>query len=289
MCKKNGFPRRFGRMGARGLQERPAFALFWAVFYRTLVVGIIAFWLGMTCLLVRLEWSPRNTDALEVPTAYLWKLMFLHEEASDLVVYHQHQRIGNLHLQPHRLPSETDGAESGTRQLSAVGGFSTDLPWIGRQNVVLHGSVDLGATNEVRALRLSAVFHPPGLPHNAGTTVQLDGHPASGVWHYSAQRGDETLAEDTGTVAHLLDRPELRAMGIDPASFARLQQQQAGGLTVTARHGRLRLNRDEIETYVVTLKDANGLEASVHLNQLGQILAVRTFAGVDLLDGALNP
>lgn len=259
------------------------------MFYRTLVVGIVGFWLGMTFLLVRMEWAPREADTIAVPTAYLWKLMFLHEEPSDLVIYNQRQRLGNLHFQPRRQAPEADPRGGEVRQLGAVGNLSADLPWMGRQNVVLHGSVDLGAGDDVRVLRLSAVFHPVGAPHSAGTTVIVDGRPATGVWHYSVQQNEAVVSDETGTLAHLLDRPELRDLGIDPSALAKLQEQSASTLNVMARHGRLRLNQDEIETYVVTFKDANGLEATVHLNQLGQILAIRSFAGINLLDGALTP
>ncbi len=270
------------------MQEGVAFALFWPVFYRALVVGIIAFWLGMMVLLVRLEWFSPESESLSVPTAYLWKLMFLHEESSNLVLYNQRQRLGNLNIEPHRKSSAPGTPDDAGHFLNAMGVFSADLPWLGRQNVVLHGRMELDARNEVHQLHLSAVFHAPG-QLTSGMTVVLDGTPVTGVWHYSVQRGDEMLSEDTGTVSHLLDRPELRALGIDPTALARIQQQQAANFSVTARHGKLLMNRDEIETYVVSLKDPNGLETTIHLNQLGQILAVRTFAGVELLDGALNP
>ena len=258
------------------------------MFYRALVGGIIFFWLWMTVLLARVTWFPDSSEPIPVPTSYLWKLVFLHEEPSDLVVYNQRQRLGNLHLQPHRQVTVTDGGDRTVRQLTAVGGFSLDLPWTGRQNVIMHGSMDLGEHDEVLKLRLSAVFHDPK-PTAPGTTLEIDGSPETGRWHYVAQKGSETLDERTGTIAELLDRPELRAVGFDAATLARVQQEQASHVTVAARHGKLRVNHEEIDTYVLTAKDANGLESSVHLNQLGQVLAVKTFAGLELLDGAINP
>lgn len=258
------------------------------MFYRTIVGSIILFWLWMTVMLTRVTWFPNSSEPITVPTRYLWKLVFLHEESSDLVVYNGRQRLGNLSIQPHQRITAGDGENRTTRQLTAVGGFSLDLPWAGRQNVIMHGSMDLGDHDEVRKLRLSAVFHDPK-PTTPGVTLEIDGSPETGQWHYFTQRGNETQEERTGTLAELLDRPELRAYGFDAATVLRAQREQMNHLTIVARHGKLRVNHEEIDTYVLTVKDANGLESSVHLNQLGQILAVKTFTGIQLLDGALNP
>lgn len=258
------------------------------VFYRAFVGAIILFWLWMTALLVRGTWFPQSGEPIAIPTAYVWKLVFLHEEPSDLTVYNGRQRVGNLHLQPHRQMVERDGKNRTERQLKLVGGFNVDWAWTGRQSVILHGTLDLGEKDEITHLRLSAVFHDTR-PTTPGTAVVLDGTPSADQWHYSVQQGDLMLEERSGSVAQMLDRPELRALGLDPAAFARVQGQQVSKASTTARRGKLQMNHDEIDTYVVTFKDGNGLESSVHLNQLGQILAVTTFAGLSLLDAALNP
>ena len=96
--------------------------------------------------------------------------------------------------------------------------------------------------------------------------------------------------ENSGTVCeHLLDDPDLRAFGFDPKVFGQMGRQQAAATTVTARHGTLHLHNEDVETYVVTLRQGDGLEMSIHLNQLGQILAVKTFLGYDLYDDAFAP
>ena len=258
------------------------------MFYRALVGAIILFWLTMTVLLARLTWFPQSAPPVEVPTAYLWRLMFLHEESSDLVLYNGRQRLGNLHFQPHRQAVAGDGSGRPVHQLTTAGGFNLELPWGERQSVIVRGYLDLGDQDEVVWVRLSAVFQTPK-SLSPGTTFLLDGSPRLDRWHYSWQRGALPAEERTGTVAELLDRPDLRTLGLDPGAMIQAQSRRAGALTVTSHHGKLQMNRDEIDTYVVTIRDANGAEGSVHLNQLGQILAVKTSVGISLLEGTLNP
>ena len=235
-----------------------------------------------------MEWNSGGVLPTEVPISYLWKLIFLHEESSDLAIYNRRQRLGSLHLQPHRQVANPPAEGEDVRRITAIGGFSLDLPGTSRQNVVVHGSLELDAHDAVRMLELSAVVHEPR-PPTSGWTLVLDGHPDTGQWHYSIRQGDDVLREQTGTMSQLLAIPELRSLGIDPAGFAAAQQQQMTRMTVTAHRDKLRVNGDEIDTYVVDLKDANGFDCAIYLNQLGQILAVKSFTGIELLDNALTP
>ena len=258
------------------------------MFYRALVVGILLFWLWTTSALLRMEWNPGANRPTEVPISYLWKLIFLHEESSDLAIYNRQQRLGNLHLQPHRQVANPTAEGEYVCRITAIGGFSMDLPGTSRQNVVVHGSLELDEHNAVQMVELSAVVHEPKQA-TPGWTLVLDGQPNTGQWHYSIRQGNDVLREQTGTMSQLLAVPELRSLGIDPAGFAAAQQQQMTRMNVTARRDKLRVNDDDIDTYVVDLKDANGFECTIHLNQLGQILAVKSFTGIELLDNALAP
>ncbi len=44
--------------------------------YRLAMIGIVAFWLVMMALLVRLETHPEETDILNVPVSYVMRIMF---------------------------------------------------------------------------------------------------------------------------------------------------------------------------------------------------------------------
>lgn len=255
------------------------------MFYRAFVVGIVIFWGWMTCLLVRMEWSAGAGEAMSIPPSYVWKLMFLHEEGSDLVVYNGRQRLGSVHLQPRRGAGNGAG---GGRALTGYGNFVVDLPGVPRQNAGFHGTLHLDQNNEAQQFQLTAVLRQPK-QRDAGITLDLDGSPVTGRWHYAVRQGTELIRESTGTVAELLDVPELRALPFDPRNLLRAEQEQISRVTVSAHRGKLSMNGDDIETFVVSIKDGNGLENTVNVNPLGQVLAVKTFAGFNLLDEALSP
>ena len=257
------------------------------MYYRALVLGIVLFWLWTTAALVRTQWAPGISLPTEVPTAYLWKLLFLHEESSDLVLYNGQQRLGSFHVQP-RQTAGVGSSNTPSRRITAIGGFTVDLPGAARQNFVVHGLVEFGDGDKVQRLELSIVVHEPKQSVPAWTLV-LDGQPTTGRWHYSVRQRDLLVREQTGTMAELLDLPELRSVGIDPVGIAKLQQEQLAHVTVTAHRDKLRINEDDVDTYAVVLKDANGLEATIYLSQLGQILAVKTFTSFELLDATLTP
>ncbi len=254
------------------------------MFYRVFVVGIVAFWVWMTALLVRLEFAPGETQMLPVPTSHVWKLLFRHEELSALTLYNGRQRLGELHLQPRHRTT----AGGPYQQLTGTGAFTLTLPGASvGQRMVIHGTLDLNEREEVQRVELAANFHEPNQT-GTGTTILFDGQPPRDHWHYAIRYGKE-VKENSGTVDALLDDPDLRALGFDPKMFGQMSRQQVAATSVTARHGTLHMNGEDVETYVVTVRQGGGLESSIHLNQLGQILAVKTFLGYDLYDDAFAP
>ena len=189
-----------------------------------------------------------------------------------------------LNLQPRRLGS----GETETHQLTGSGSFALNLPGLLNQRLVLHGTFDFNAREELQHIEIALGLHQPR-QNVPGTTFLLDGSPALDQWHYSLHRGNMVLKESAGRFAQLLDDPDLHALGFDPKLVGELSHQQASGTTITARHGTLRINGEEVETYLVTVQQAGGLESTVHLNQLGQILAVKTFLGYDLYNDEFTP
>ena len=254
------------------------------MFYRALVVGIVLFWAGMTTLLLRLEFAPGESAMTPVPTAHVWKLVFRHEELSALTLYGGRQRLGEFHVQPRQRA----GPGGAFHQLIGTGAFTLDLPDATDERMVLHATLDLDENEEIQHVELAVNFHSPQ-PKTPSTTVVFDGEPPHGHWHYAIRQGENVLKDRSGTIEALLDDPDLRAFGFDPAVFGQMGRQQAAATTVTARHGTLHMNGEDVETYVVTIRQGGGLESSIHLNQLGQILAVKTFLGYDLYDDAFAP
>ena len=258
------------------------------MFYRVFVVGIIGFWLLMGTMLVRTELFPDRGTRLPVPVDYVGGLIFRHEEASTLALYSQKRRLdGSFHLQPKRLPASADGKTTAGNLLSLSGNFLLNLPGITGQRVVFHGGLELDDHEQVRHVNLSISLHEPK-QSSPGVTLHLEGLPADNRWSYQITQGNVTLREGSGTPAELIDKLDLRGYGVDSRLLSQVGT-QAAATTLTAHRGMLRINDEEIETFVVTIRRGDGMDAEVHVNQLGQVLAVKTFLGYDLYDESMAP
>ena len=246
----------------------------------------------MTGLLVRMEFFPGSSDLLPVPVDHLFKLMFLHERPSDLVLFQDQERIGNLHLQPHRFPPGTNAARN---LLAVTGAMTLRLPGLDTHYLTLRGAVELDDRDAARHFELTATVHEPvqNTPRHpvagaqksgSSLVIVLDGEPVHGHYHYAVRQDTAVLAEQSGTAAELLDQPELRGIGLSPAVIGGLVAQQAASTETTARRGVLHGKGEDLETYDVTVRQADSVVATVQLSQLGQIMAVKTAAGYSLLD-----
>ena len=256
--------------------------------FRAAAFAIVTFWVLMMALLVRVELSPDESGLLPVPPAYVWKLMFLHDQSSDLVLYNQRQRLGSIHLQPRRLPSGTDGASGPVRLLSGSGGLVLGMPGMSSQSIVLRGSLEIDDKDVLQRFEVYAGFHEPRQA-GQGLTFVLDGQPVRDQWHYQLRRATEVVQEGSGPAAILLEGIDLHLLGIDPKALLEMGRQQAGTTTVTARRGALHMNGEDIESFIVAIRQGDTLETTIYVGQLGQILAVKTFAGYDLYDDSLTP
>ena len=258
------------------------------MFYRAFALGIIAFWLLMMALLVRVEYAVDEASLLPVPADYVWNLIFLHEQPSDLVLYHQRQRIGSIHLQPSHLPNATGDVTTPVRVLSGSASLAASLPGLNSQNITVRGALEMDAHDTAQRFGFNASIHTARRT-TPGVTIVLDGEPARQQWHYQLRQGEKVLQEASGTPAVLLDALDLRSLGFDPTVAMQAVQQQMAAATVKARRGALHTDGEDIECYLVTARQAESLEATIYVSQLGQILAVKTFTGYDLYDENITP
>ena len=284
-------------MTREGLPDGPILRHCGRVLYRLVAAAILLFWLVMTGLLVRTECFPGGSDLLPVPPNKLFMLMFLHEEASDLVLFQDRERLGNLQLQPHRFPASAGPA----RDLLTINGSTLlHLPGLDSQHLTFRANLELDDQNAVRHFELTSTISEltPNVLRRSGAplpkpppslVIAIDGQPLLNHYHYAVRRGTAPPLEQAGTPAELLDQPELRALGLSPAVLSGLLRQQGASTEVTARRGVLRGKGEDIETYDVTIRQAETVAATVQLSQLGQILAVKTAAGYSLLDETLAP
>ena len=257
------------------------------MFYRLFAIGIVAFWLLMGTLLIRTELFPERGSSLPVPVEYVGHLFFRHEQASDLMLYTQKRRLdGNFHVQPKRLLLP-DGKTPAGNLLNFTGNFVLTLPAVTHQRVVFHGELEMDDHEQIRRVDFAISLHEPK-QNTPGVTLHLDGRPADNQWHFQVTQGTVTLREGSGTPEQILEKFELRSYGIDARVFSHVGPQSAA-TSLTDHRGVLRVNDEDIETFVVTIHQGENMDTEVYVSQLGQILAVKTFLGYDLYDETLTP
>src|SRR3954454_16932160 len=105
--------------------------------HRLTAIVIVIFWLCMTGLLVVREMYPELTRLNDVPTGYVARLIFQHEQASDLEIYEGARNVGNIHLQPRHNP------ENGDLLLEHHGALAVDIPGGIHQRLSWNGNLEM--------------------------------------------------------------------------------------------------------------------------------------------------
>ena len=220
------------------------------MFYRALTVGIVAFWLLMMGLLLRVELASGEGELLSVPPDYVWKLMFLREQPSDLVLYSQHQRIGSFHLQPRRLPTGTTGAPGPVRVLNGSGSLTLNLPGLSGQNLTVRGSLEMDERNTARHVGFNVNLHTPGQIHSR--------HDVDARWPTVARRmalsgppGRRCFCRKTpARPPALLGAMNVGSWGIDPqAQSCKPNSRNPPLPKTTARRGVLHTDSEDVEAF----------------------------------------
>src|SRR5438552_14605774 len=105
--------------------------------YRAVAILIVLFWLTMTGLLVRKEARPADSALREIPVSHVIRLLFLHEQASELNILSEKLRLGHLHLQPRA------SKEAASQAFEFSGYLQFPVPGSARQRVVWDGELEL--------------------------------------------------------------------------------------------------------------------------------------------------
>ena len=265
------------------------------MFHRALITGIILFWLVLTGLFLRVELFPERGDLLPVPIPYIAKLIFLHQQPSDLFLYLKKERLGNIHLVPQLAKDPEDPSRGMVEPVGCTGAVAVRVPGVPYKRATFRFNAELTRRQEMRSFECVITMHNPQQKAEDVMTLQFDGHPPRDHYHYAVRHGTVTIKENSGTVAALLDDPDLQVFPFDPRALINQALSgaegpgAAGRTSLHAHRGPLHFNGEDLETYVVAIRLADSLESTIHVSQLGQILAVRTFAGYDLYDEALTP
>lgn len=245
---------------------------------KILSVAIVGFWIVMTTLLIQLERHPDESGLLTVRPAYVFKNMFIHQQISELAITQGGKPVGTLMLHPKSDPA------TNTRSLVFSGGFSFLPPGAQKkERLVWAGELVMDGTFNITGMTLSANLQDS--PYH----LRLDIDPAKDRAAYQVLAGNRVFKHSTIPLsqegASTLLREEL---GIDPGMMQSIPV-SIGPPTLTAKQTELKIRRENVVAYLLTLKSGETTIAEIYVSQLGQVLTAKTFLGYDFSTEDLAP
>ena len=246
---------------------------------RILSVAIVGFWIVMTSLLIHLERRPDNSNLLTLPPSHVFKLMFMHQQISELTITQEGKPVGNRMLHPK--------SDSNTNEHSLVfsGGFSFLPPGaLKKQRLAWDGEIVMDHAFKMTAMNLSASLQDS--PYH----VHLSIDPAKDRAAYEVLAGNRSFKHSTIPLSQegvgTLLRDEL---GIDPGMMQSFPV-SLNSPTLTAKQTELKIRKENVVAYLLTLKSGETTLAEIYVSQLGQVLTAKTFLGYDFAtEDASNP
>jgi hypothetical protein len=239
---------------------------------------IVVFWVTMTVLLIRHEQATGRSRLREVSVEHVLKLLFAHEQASDLNIHSDRVRFGQLRVHPH-IDKET-----GTRSLDFNGTLQFHLPTLAaKQRVSWDGTVELDPTLIAQRVQFGVTMHDPN-DYRVEARIELMSHTAYVMMRSAGGSLEDSYTLDDAGAAKLMEQ-----VGLDPAMIRTLVPQQPSGPRISAQQSFLRIHGEKIDTYMVTVEQGGQTLLEFHLSQLGQILHARTLIGYTLAPDDLLP
>jgi hypothetical protein len=237
--------------------------------YRTATVAIVAFWLIMMGLLVRLETHPEATDILDVPVSYVMRLIFRHGQTSFLTVQDQSKEVGTVFLRP--SITGTNG-----RTLNFSGAFTAQAPGAQPTTNSVHvtGAIDMDAALRVRDFHADLSLSQPACH------LLLKGDMVLNTLAYQVKAGNQVVAAQTVPItAAGFDSLMAQNLGrvpihIDPSAISTP--------AIAAREAEIQLHGEQLEVYQVTVSEGASPIMDIYVTQLGQIVSARTSFGYTL-------
>lgn len=240
--------------------------------YRLASAAIVLFWVVMTLLLVRNEVAPEASRVREIPLAYVLKLVFMHEQPSDLVIYNGPTPVGSVRLQP-RLDRKSDerGIDfSGDLRLPITAEQKARFNWVGQLEMSRAYAVTRSKWNlsmiEPQRMRMELE-----IPEKA-TSARFAVRTGEGL---VITQGELPLGQ--GGAGALTTLVSQSGLGFDLGSL--LPSESQAPVTLRARQSSLKYHGERTETYLLTLEQNGQALIEAHLSQLGQVLMAKTIIG----------
>jgi hypothetical protein len=240
---------------------------------------IVIFWFVMTLLLVRNEVSPEASRLREVPIAHVLKILYQHEQSSDLNIYNGASPVGSLRLHP-RLEKA-----SGLRALDFSGELRLNLSPEQKTRFNWLGELEMTPDYQIQSSKWTVTLLDPGY-----LRAEIDTPAGSKTAHFTLRTRERVINQ--GDLP--LDQSGLTGManqlgfGKDLSGFIQQGRQQSP-LVIRARLSSLRYHGEKTDVYLVTVERDGQMLIEANFSQLGQVLFARTLIGYTLRPDDLIP
>jgi hypothetical protein len=243
--------------------------------YRFAAFVIVTFWLVMTSLLVLNEIHPEGSSVQQVPLPHVMKVLYLHEQPSDLRIYAGNTSIGYMRLHPH-IDKET-----GDRLLEITGNLQMQLGE-SHSRIVCDGILTMSPAFDLKKTDWSIAMQDPG-----GLRLQIQTQATSPTAHLILRTKDQIIQESdvalnesgfSGVMQQFGATPEMLAMVDQAKTTAKAQAPPV----IRARQSSLRYRGERTDTYLVSIEQNGQTLIECHFSQLGQVLYAKTLLGYTL-------
>ena len=247
--------------------------------YRALAIFVTGFWLTMIGLLIRKEAGPGDSSLREVPVGHVVKLLLMHEQPSDLNIYHGKLRLGNLRIHPQMPKGER------SRVIDFIGSLQVMVPGFDRQRVDWSGELELEKTLATRRFSMTLTSRDPTLHSTPGFRVEIAIVPAENLLTWTVQSG-QPFIDQPHTYTLDADGLQRALREIDPA-LPEMLQSQTRSMTppvIKALQSSMLIHGERIDTFLVSIEQSGQTLLEFDVSQLGQIIRAKS-----LIDYSLAP
>jgi len=245
--------------------------------YRATATLVVAFWLTMTALLLRNEIRPGDSSLREVPVGHVIKLIFHHQQVSDLNITSDRLRLGRLRLMP-----KSDKV-AGLRTIGFEGNLQVIIPGAKRQRMAWRGEIVMDKALETQRFQVGLTLNEP-----APLRTEIVVLPNQNIARYelntaSTQERQQFTLDENGL------REVMQQLGLDPTALAAVTLPKTSAPVVKAQQSSIEIHGERIDTYLITIESNGQTWLECHVSQLGQVLRATTLLGYTLSPDDITP
>lgn len=223
---------------------------------------IVGFWMAMTTLLIVREYYPEATNLSQVPINFVGRLVFQHNQTSDLQIWDAGNDVGYLHIAPRHFPPGKG------KSLEYQGKVHIHPLGMARQQLSWSGNFLLNDKNDIRSVTVGLTTQEP--EHQLNVTIDSETKTA----RFSLQSAGQTLDQSTITLDRAGVTKLIERIGLDPSILQQVQSTSASTAApeITAHQSSTKLNGESVSTYLVSIKISGQTLIEAHVTQLGQVV-----------------